>query len=108
MTEKSFEEICNLIIETSSKLDEFNEGLDNILGCDTRSMYYKPLEIVENFVINVLQNEFNESKEGAEWFVYEGLRQIMKDGTEIEDNGKKWSIKSTKDYYEYLVSLKNI
>ena len=70
-------------------------------------MYYNPLRIVQSLIINVLQNEFNETKEGAEWFVYEGFFQIENSGTSIEENGKIWNIKNIKDYYDYLVSLQN-
>jgi hypothetical protein len=108
MTYDSFEKLINLMDELNIELDKFNEGLQNLLGSDTYCMYYKPSCIVENYIIEILQNEFNESKEGAEWFVYEAIPQIKRGGTEIEDNGKKWSIKSVKDYYEYLVSLKEI
>lgn len=108
MTEETFEEMCNLLKRTDDELDKFNKGMHDVLGSDSCSMYDKPLTLIEEFVIIALCNEFNESKEGAEWFVYEGIPQIKHGGTEIEDNGKKWSIKSTKDYYEYLVSLKEI
>ena len=51
--------------------------------------------------------EFNETKEGADWFVYERFLQIKRAGTSIEENGKIWNIKNIKDYYDYLVSLQN-
>ena len=105
MTYDSFEKLINLINELDIELDKFNDGLQNLLGSDTCCMYYKPSYIAENYIIEILQNEFNESKEGAEWFIYDGLAQIKHGGTSIEENGKIWNIKTIKDYYDYLVSL---
>jgi hypothetical protein len=79
--------------------------MERILGSDTSSMYYAPLNIVENYIMEILQTELGESEEGAEWFIYEGLPQIKRGGTSIEENGKIWDIKNIKDYYDYLVSL---
>ena len=85
--------------------DNFNKGIESLLGDDSYSMYYKPLTIVENYIITILQTEFNESKDGAEWFVDEGLAQIERGGTEIGIDNKTYHIKSLKDYYNYLISL---
>jgi len=102
---ETFKEMINLIHTTDIEMHTFNKGIEKLFRNDTYSMYYTPLIIVENYVITILQTEFNESKEGAEWFVYEGLSQIKKGGTSIEENGKIWNIKTIKDYYDYLVSL---
>lgn len=104
----TFKESINLLNTLQVTLNNFNRELEKILGSDTSSMYYTPLHITEMYIINMLQIEFGESEEGAEWFIYEGLPQIENGGTEIEDDGKKWNIKSIKDYYDYLISLKNI
>lgn len=101
----SFKEMINLLNTISVELENFNRSMEKILGSDTSSMYYTPLNIVENYIMEMLHTELGESKEGAEWFIYDGLPQINSGGTEIEYNGKKWNIKSIKDYYDYLVSL---
>ena len=91
--------------DMEEELEIFNKSAEKIFGEDSTCMYYNPLRIVQSLIINVLQNEFNETKEGAEWFVYEGFFQIENGGTSIEENGKIWNIKNIKDYYDYLVSL---
>ena len=101
----TFKEMRNMLQTMDIELDKFNNGLQNLLGSDTCCMYYKPSLIVERSIINILQYELNESEEGAEWFIYEGLPQIKRGGTSIEENGKIWDIKNIKDYYDYLVSL---
>lgn len=105
MTFDTFKELINMSQTMDIELYKFNEDLQNLLGYDTSCMYYKPSYIVENSIMEILQMEFNETKEGAEWFIYEGLPQIKRGGTSIEENGKTWNIKTIKDYYDYLVSL---
>lgn len=105
MTFDTFKELINMSQTMDIELDKFNEDLQNLLGSDSCCMYYEPFNIVENSIIEILQIEFNETKEGAEWFIYEGLPQIKRGGTSIEENGKIWNIKNIKDYYDYLVSL---
>ena len=102
---ETFEKIIKLLDDVSFEVDNFNDGLEKVLGSDSCCMYYEPCEIVKNSIIEILQMEFNETKEGAEWFIYEGLPQIKRGRTSIEENGKIWNIKNIKDYYDYLVSL---
>lgn len=104
---ETFEKIIKLLDDISLEVDNFNDGLQKVLGSDSCCMYYEPCEIVKNSAIEILQMEFNETKEGAEWFIYEGLPQIKRGRTSIEENGKIWDIKNIKDYYDYLVSLQN-
>ena len=104
---ETFEKIIKLLDDIGLEVDNFNDGLQKVLGSDSCCMYYEPCEIVKNSAIEILQMEFNETKEGAEWFIYEGLPQIKNGGTSIEENGKIWNIKNIKDYYDYLVSLQN-
>ena len=102
---ETFEKIIKLLDDIGLEVDNFNDGLEKVLGSDSCCMYYEPCEIVKNSIIEILQIEFNETKEGAEWFIYEGLSQIKRGETSIEENGKIWNIKNIKDYYDYLVSL---
>ena len=104
---ETFEKIIKLLDDISLEVDNFNDGLEKAFGSDSRCMYYEPFNNVENSIIEILQMEFNETKEGAEWFIYEGLPQIKRGRTSIEENGKIWNIKNIKDYYDYLVSLQN-
>lgn len=102
---ETFEKTIKLLDDISLELDNFNDGLRKVLGVDSCAMYYVPSFIVDNYVIDFLQTELGESKEGAEWFVYDGLFQIKHGGTSIEENGKIWNIETIKDYYNYLISL---
>ena len=102
---ETFEKTIKLLDDIGLEQDNFNDGLQKVFGADSYMMYYVPLSIVDNYVIDFLQTEFNETKEGAEWFIYEGLSQIKRGGTSIEENGKIWNIKTIKDYYDYLISL---
>ena len=104
---ETFEKIIKFLDDISPAADNLNNGLEKVFGSDSCYMYYKPFNIVENSIIEILQIEFNETKEGAEWFIYEGLSQIKRGGTSIEENDKIWNIKNIKDYYDYLVSLQN-
>ena len=105
MSFNTFKEMINMSQTMDIEMDIFNHNLQDLLGSDTCCMYYKPSYIVENSIIEILQMEFNETKEGAEWFIDEGLSQIKNGGTSIEENGKIWNIKTIKDYYDYLISL---
>ena len=107
ITKESFEQLVISMKDMEEELEIFNKSAEKIFGEDSTCMYYNPLRIVQSLIINVLQNEFNETKEGAEWFIYEGLSQIKRGGTSIEENGKIWDIKNIKAYYDYLVSLQN-
>ena len=71
ITFDTFKEMINMLQTVSVELDNFNRGIERILGEDCTSMYYAPLNIVENYIITALQEEFNETKEGAEWFIYD-------------------------------------
>lgn len=102
----TFKKIVGMMEEVEEELHKFNKGVENVFGSDSTCMYVAPLETVQNTVIDILQTEFNESKEGAEWFVYEGFSQIKNGGTEIKCEDKEWHIKSLDDYYEFLCSLK--
>jgi hypothetical protein len=105
ITLDTFKRMVELMKEVEDELNIFNKNLEKTFGVDSRCMYFAPLEIIQNSIVNVLQNEFSESKEGAEWFVHEGLAQIKNGGTSIEENDKIWDIKTIKDYYDYLTSL---
>ena len=106
ITKESFKQLVTSMKDMEEELHVFNKSAEKIFGADSTCMYYNPLEIIQTLISNILQNEFNESKEGAEWFVYEGFYQIENGGTEIKDNEHEWHIKTLDDYYEFLCSLK--
>lgn len=65
------------------------------------------LKMIDDFRSGNPKLQDCEWEEGAEWFIYDGLSQINRGGTEIEENDKTYTIKSLKDYYDYLISLKS-
>ena len=69
ITKESFEQLVISMKDMEEELEIFNKSAEKIFGEDSTCMYYNPLRIVQSLIINVLQNEFNETKEGAEWFV---------------------------------------
>lgn len=88
------------------ELDGFNSNMDKTLGGDSRSMYLGPLQIVDNNIIDWLMAFLYESKEGAEWFMYEALDTISHGGsTLVETNGKKYEIRSIEDYVKMCIDV---
>ena len=81
------------------ELDKFNQKMDAALGGDTRAMYREPVEIVDNFIIEWICSSLSESKDGAEWFLYEAYPTISSgNATKVEINGKEFKIASVVDY----------
>ena len=86
------------------ELEQFNSNMDNVLGGDSRSMYLGPVQLVDNHIIDWLMSFLYESKEGAEWFMYEALDTISHGGsTLVEANGKKYDISSIEDYVNMCI-----
>ena len=101
---KEFEILVDLLKTSYSECRCFNKALEKVYGEDTSVWYYKQYEIVCEHFIKILELN-GESKDGAEWFVYEGLEQIEKGGTKIEFNGKIYDIKDLHGYYDYLIKI---
>jgi len=104
MNYETFEELINLLESSYEECHNFNKSLESILGDDSVSMYYKPHDMICDTIQKILELN-GESHEGAEWFVYDGLEQIRKGGTEIEENGKTYKINTIKDYYDFLMEV---
>lgn len=108
------------LLETYGKVEErcnkFNSLVEDALNlplskdhynADSSSMLVFPIEAISDIIIHFIVS-MGESEDGAAWFLYDGLDQIRTfQKTEIEVNGKTIEIKSIKDYYDYLESLKN-
>lgn len=111
MTLKTFKNFIATIINMQKLCSKFDDGMETILNMpfikdgfssDSRSMLLFPVEGIQTLFIEAIINEFDESREGAEWFVYEGMDQIIHGGTEID----KMQIKSFDEYYKWLCNLK--
>ena len=110
MTKQTFLYMIKMLKQADKRCEEFNNTLDSILQMpfkndgaktDGFSMMLWPFEAVAD-IFKTLLVEMGESKGGAGWFIYEGIEQIENGGTEIEDDGITYKIKSFEDYYDYL------
>lgn len=107
-TEKMLIDLLKRMVELrdgmEKELEQFNSNMDNVLGGDSRSMYLGPVQLVDNHIIDWLMSFLYESKEGAEWFMYEALDTISHGGsTLVEANGKKYDISSIEDYVNMCI-----
>lgn len=107
-TEKMLIDLLKRMIELrdgmEKELEQFNSNMDNVLGGDSRSMYLGPVQLVDNHIIDWLMSFLYESKEGAEWFMYDALDTISHGGsTLVEANGKKYDISSIEDYVNMCI-----
>ena len=103
---KSFMSLINLLEASYNECRRINNCIQTLAqNDDTYSMYFVCYELVAKTVIEILQSE-GETKEGAEWFVYEGIEQMKSKGTEITVDKKTYKIKTMRDYYDYLSNLK--
>lgn len=109
MKKESFLNMCETLEKIEQFCDGFNESMEKTLNKswdpkydgDSRVMMLWPLEAIDELLINLICTETNESKEGASWFVYEGMDQIKNGSTMIDDI----EIKSYEDYYNYIIAL---
>ena len=101
---EEFETLVDLLKKSYEESRRFDKALEEVYGEDSCVWYYKQYDIVSEHIVRILELN-GESHDGAEWFVYDGLEQIEKGGTEIEENGKKYIIKTIKDYYDYLIEI---
>ena len=109
-TEKMLIDLLKRMVELrdgmEKELEQFNSNMDNVLGGDSRSMYLGPVQLVDNHIIDWLMSFLYESKEGAEWFMYEALDTISHGGsTLVEANGKKYDISSIEDYVNMCIEV---
>lgn len=105
MNYETFEELINLMKFAYEECRNFNKSLEQVFGEDSTVCYYKQYDIIVDHIIKILVIN-GESHDGAEWFVYDGLEQIEKGGTEIGYDDKWYNIKTIRDYYDWLMNLK--
>lgn len=109
-TEKLLIDLLKRMVElrdgTEKELEEFNSNMEKALGGDSRSMYLGPMQLLDNCIIDCLMTFLYESKEGAEWFLYEALDTISHGGsTIVETNGKKYELRSIEDYVKMCIEV---
>ena len=102
---EEFETLVDLLKKSHEESRRFNKALEEVYGQDSCVWYYTQYDIIADHIIKILLIN-GESEEGAEWFVYDGLEQIEKGGTEIGYDDKWYNIKTIRDYYDWLMNLK--
>lgn len=102
---EEFEILIDLLKKSYEESRRFNKALEEVYGEDSCVWYYTQYDIVSEHVVRILELN-GESHDGAEWFVYEGLEQIEKGGTNIWIGEKEYNIKTIRDYYNWLMNLK--
>lgn len=112
MKKETFLRMIEIYKQTYKRCEEFNNDLENIIKKpfndsdyknDATVMFFWPLQAVTEAFMAMLM-DMGESKEGAEWFIFEGIDFIDNDkNAEIEENGKSYIFKSYEDYYNYLI-----
>lgn len=103
---EELEKLIELRKGIADEMERFNSNMDKVLGGDSRSMYLGPVQLVDNHIIDWLMAFLYESKEGAEWFMYEALDTISHGGsTLVETNGKKYEIRSIEDYVKMCIEV---
>ena len=102
---EEFETLVDLLKKCDEESRRFNKALEEVYGKDSSVCYYTQYGIISEHVVRILELN-GESHEGAEWFVYDGLEQIEKGGTEFGYNNEWYKIKTIHDYYNWLMNLK--
>lgn len=101
---EELEKLMELRKGIENEMEQFNKKMEGVLGGDTRSMYFGPSHLFEEYLINWIMRNLNEVRYGAEWFLYEALDQISKGGsTFVVENGKKYTMHNVADYVSMCV-----
>ena len=102
---EELEKLIELRKGIADEMEQFNKKMEGVLGGDTRSMYFGPSHLFEDYLINWLMRNLNETKCGAEWFLYEALNLISKGGsTFVVANGKKYTLHNVTEYVSMCVN----
>lgn len=101
---EELEKLIELRKGIEDEMEQFNKKMEGVLGGDTRSMYFGPRHLLEDYLIEWIMRNLNEARYGAEWFLYEALEQISKGGsTFVVENGKKYTLRNVADYVSMCV-----
>lgn len=105
------ESLLELRRKMDNEMDDFNKNMDAVLGVDSSSMYRTPCNILDDYIVDWIVRRLDDSREGAEWFLYEVVPDIYKGVSEhfglVEADGKKFHIKSTVDYVNMCMELRS-
>lgn len=101
---EELEKLLELRKGIADEMEQFNKKMEGVLGGDTRSMYFGPSHLFDDYLIKWIMRNLNEARYGAEWFLYEALEHISKGGsTFVVENGKKYTFHNVADYVSMCV-----
>jgi hypothetical protein len=101
---EELEKLLELRKGIENEMDQFNKKMEAALGGDTRSMYFGPSHLFDDYLIKWIMRNLNEARYGAEWFLYEALGQMSKGGsTFVVENGKKYTLHNVAEYVSMCV-----
>lgn len=101
---EELEKLIELRKGIADEMEQFNKKMEGVLGGDTRSMYFRPSHLFDDYLIKWIMRNLNEARYGSEWFLYEALDQISKGGsTFVVENGKKYTLHNVAEYVSMCV-----
>ena len=101
---EELEKLLELRKGIEDEMEQFNKKMEGVLGGDTRSMYFGPSHLFEDYLIKWIMRNLNETRDGAEWFLYEALKPISNgSSTFVVANGKKYTIHNVAEYVSMCV-----
>lgn len=103
---EELEKLLELRKGIENELEQFNKKMEDVLGGDTRSMYFGPSHLFEDYLIKWIMRNLNESRDGAEWFLYDAMSTISHgEGNVVEANGRTFLITKTSEYVHMCFEL---
>lgn len=101
---EELEKLLELRKGIADEMEQFNKNMEGVLGGDTRSMYFGPSHLFDDYLIKWIMRNLNEARYGAEWFLYEALDHFSKgSSTFVVENGKKYTMHNVADYVSMCV-----
>jgi hypothetical protein len=103
---EELEKLLELRKGIENELEQFNKKMEDVLGGDTRSMYFGPSHLFEDYLIKWIMRNLNESRDGAEWFLYDAMNTISHgEGNVVEASGRKFLITTPSEYVHMCFEL---
>lgn len=103
---EELEKLLELRKGIENEMDQFNKKMEDVLGGDTRSMYCGPSHLFEDYLVKWIMRNLNESRDGAEWFLYDAMNTISHgEGNVVEFSGRTFLITKPSEYVHMCFGL---
>ena len=103
---EELEKLLELRKGIENELEQFNKKMESALGGDTRSMYFGPSHLFDDYLINWIMRNLNEARYGAEWFLYDAMSTISHgEGNVVESSGRTFLITKPSEYVHMCFEL---